>query len=179
MEIQIIPAGSDDKTRLLALFELYAYDFSEMLDIDVGDDGRFRPRPLDKYWSQPRCHPFLFRVDGKLAGFGLVEQRSRLSGDERVYDMDQFFVLRKYRHKGVGERAAAWLFDRFRGPWEVRQEAKNVAATAFWRRIVARYTGGRFEDLVLDDERWRGPVQRFDSTDTPSRQLIAPGVVIK
>jgi len=66
--------------------------------------------------------------------------------------------------RGVGERAAAWLFERFRGPWEVRQRRENQAATAFWRRAIGRYAGGRFEELELDDERWRGPVQRFDST---------------
>ena len=162
--VDVTAASADDKARLLALLELYVYDFSEILGIDVGDDGRFRPPAIDVYFADPRCHAFLVRVDGKLAGFALVQQRSRLSGDEGVCDVAQFFVMRKYRRSGVGERVAAWLFDRFRGPWEVREEAKNHAATAFWRRAIHRYTGGRFEELVLDDERWRGPVQRFDSS---------------
>jgi hypothetical protein len=45
----------------------------------------------------------------------------------------------------------------------VRQKAENQAATAFWRRLIGRYTGGQFEELWLDDERWRGPTQRFAS----------------
>ncbi|AKU95113.1 hypothetical protein AKJ09_01777 [Labilithrix luteola] len=28
-------------------------------------------------------------------------------------------------------------------------------------RVIDRYTGGRFDEEALDDERWRGPVQRF------------------
>jgi predicted acetyltransferase len=156
-------AGPEDQGRLQALFELYVYDFSEILDLDVEEDGRFRVPPLDAYWTDPRRHAFLIRVDGKLGGFALVLEWSRLTGDEGVCDVAEFFVMRRYRRRGVGERAAAWLFDRFRGPWEVRQKAENRAAIAFWRRVIDRYTGGRFTEVVLDDERWRGPVQRFDS----------------
>jgi predicted acetyltransferase len=163
VDFEITPAAAEERARLLALFELYVYDLSEVLPLDVGDDGRFRPLPLDAYWSDPRCHPFLLRAGGKLAGFALVQERSRLTGDESVRDMAEFFVVRRYRKQGIGERAAAWLFDRFPGSWEVRQKRENQAATAFWRRAIWRYTGGRFEEVVLDSAGWRGPVQRFDS----------------
>jgi predicted acetyltransferase len=164
VNVQLTKATADERAQLAALFELYVYDFSELLGLDVGDDGRFHGPPLDAYFSDPRRHPFLLRVDGKLAGFALVQQRSRLSGDESVCDMDQFFVLRRYRRHGVGERAAVWLFDRFRAPWEVREKAENLAGIAFWRRVIGRFTDGRFDEIILDDERWRGPVQRFDSS---------------
>lgn len=59
--------------------------------------------------------------------------------------------------------AATRLFDAFRGPWEVRQLFRNTAATAFWRAVIGAYTGGGFGEVVVDDERWRGPVQAFDS----------------
>ena len=161
-------AGPDERDRLAALFELYLYDFSEILHLEIGDDGRFRPPSLDFYWTDPRCHPFLIRVDGRLAGFALVQERNCLTGEEEreVCDVAEFFVLRRYRRRGVGERAARWIFDRFRGPWVVRQRAENRAATAFWRRTIERYTSGRFDDLVLDNEQWRGPVQRFDTSTT-------------
>ena len=162
-DAQITAAGPEEQAPLRALFELYAYDFSEMLGLDVGDDGRFRAPPLSAYWSDPRRHPFLIRVDERLAGFALVQERSRLTGDDAVRDVAELFVMRKYRRRGVGAYAARWLFDRFRGRWEVRQKVENQAATAFWRRVIGQYTDGRFEEVAWDDERWRGPVQRFDS----------------
>ena len=161
MDVEVTPASAADRARLAALFELYVYDFSELLGLDVAEDGRFVAPQLDAALADPRCHPFLFRLHGKLAGFAIVEQRSRLSGDESIADMAQFFVLRKYRRRGVGEAAARRLFARFPGTWEVRQEAVNTAATAFWRRAIGRHTGGRFDELVVDDARWHGPVQRF------------------
>jgi predicted acetyltransferase len=163
MHVQVTPAGPEDRERVQALFVLYVYDLSELLRLDVGDDGRFPAPPLDAYWTDPRRHPFLIRVDGAIAGFALVQGKSRLTGDEAVSDMAEFFVLRRYRRCGVGERVAGLLFDRFRGPWEVRQKAENHPATAFWRGIIGRYTGGRYEEEMLDDARWQGPVQRFDS----------------
>jgi predicted acetyltransferase len=166
MNVQITAAKPDDQARVGALFELYAYDFSEILGLDVGDDGRFRAPPLDAYWTDPRRHAFLIRVDERLGGFALVQERSRLTGEEGVRDVAEFFVMRRYRHHGIGERAARWLFDRFRGRWEVRQKPENEAATAFWRRVISRYSGGSFEDVEWDDARWRGPVQRFDNTAT-------------
>jgi predicted acetyltransferase len=167
VNVQVTKAGPHERERLQALFELYAYDLSDILGIDVGDDGRFRTPPLDAYWSDPERHAFSIRVDDKLAGFALVVGRSRLTGDKAVCDMAEFFVMRRFRRHGVGEHAAGSLFDRFLGPWEVRQKAENHLATAFWRRAIGRYTGGRFEELLIDDERWRGPVQRFDSSDGP------------
>lgn len=143
--------------------QLYAYDFSEILALDVGDDGRFRTPPLDVYFRDPKAHAFLFRIEEKLAGFALVQERSRLTGEEGVRDVAEMFVMRRHRRRGVGEQAAEWLFDRFGGRWEVRQKAENQAATAFWRRVIGRRTGGRFEEVAWDDERWRGPVQRFGS----------------
>lgn len=163
MSLVITRATADNRPRLMALFQLYGYDFSEILGLDVRDDGHFALPDLDCYWRDPRCHAFLLRVDGQLAGFALVQQRSYIDGDESVCDLAEFCVLRKYRRRGVGEEAARWLFDQFAGWWEVRQKPQNVAATRFWRRVIARYARGELADFVRDDTRWRGPMQRFDS----------------
>lgn len=154
VDVRIARTTSDDRARLDALLQLYVYDFSEMLPLDVDESGRFAFPPVEA------DHAFLFRVDDKLAGFALVQERSRLTGAP-VRDMAEFFVMRRYRRRGVGEIAARWLFDALPGPWEVRQKAENVAAIAFWRRVIGAYTHGRFEETTMDDERWRGPVQRF------------------
>ena len=73
MPPQITPAALDDKPRLLALVELYVYDLSALLGLDVADDGRFRIPPLDGYWTDPRGHPVLLRVDEKVSGCALLQ----------------------------------------------------------------------------------------------------------
>ena len=42
MNVQMVPAGAGEQSALAALLQLYVYDFSEMLGLDVGDDGRYR-----------------------------------------------------------------------------------------------------------------------------------------
>ena len=159
--ISLDPASAAERPVLENLFQLYAYDWSELGWLEVGGDGRFADPALDAYWLEGHHHPFLIRVDGRLAGFALVAARSRLTGEPGVFDMAEFFVMRKYRRQGVGFAAASAAFDRFRGRWEIRQRDENVAATMFWRRVIARYTGGSYQEVRCNDATWVGPVQTF------------------
>lgn len=161
--ISLTPAATDERAALESLMQLYSYDWSELGPLDVGDDGRFADYPLDGYWQEGWRHPFLLRVDGKLAGFALILERSRLTGAAGVFDMAEFFVMRRYRRRGVGFAAASAAFDRFKGPWEIRQREENVAATAFWRRVIGQYTGGNYDEVHWKDATWTGPVQRFST----------------
>jgi predicted acetyltransferase len=162
MNVRVDVAAPGSRPCIEALMQLYVYDFSEIMPLDVDEDGHFSPPSLDAYWSEPGHGAFLIRADDQLAGFALLEPRSRIT-DAPVNDMAQFFVMRRYRKSGVGQAAATTLFDRFLGPWEVRQAPVNLAATAFWRRVIERYTSGKFEESVVTDGTWRGTVQRFVS----------------
>ena len=172
MKIEVAPASLREKAVLRNLMQLYLYDFSEMLGDDVDDTGLFGYRYLDLYWAEPGRYPFLIRVDGqvgsKLAGFALVRQagslvEEALSPGEVCTHMAEFFILRKYRRQGIGAQASWELFDRFPGRWEVNEIVENPAALAFWRKVIGEYTGGAYEEVFLDNERWQGPVQVFDS----------------
>ena len=140
------PATAEETSALGQLLELYSHDFSERTDADVDADGRFGWRDLDAYWREPDRHPFLFRVDGKLAGFGLVRSGA-------PHDMAEFFVLRKYRRGGVGTDAARAVFARFPGDWQTRQQFANAAATVFWRRAIPV--------AFTETPEGEGPIQRF------------------
>jgi hypothetical protein len=48
----------------------------------------------------------------------------------------------------------------------VRQVPANTPATAFWRRVIERHTGGVYTESLWDDARFRGVVQRFVSVGT-------------
>ncbi len=164
MKIELTPTSASDEPTLSRLVQLYAYDFSEFMEWDVSAEGLFYGGdPLALCWSEPWRHAYFFRADAMLAGFAIVDERSRLTKDPEVMDMSQFFVLRKYRRKGVGLACAAQVFDLYPRKWEVREVAKNVAATSFWRRAIGAYTRGEFVETQWDDARWRGPVQSFDA----------------
>lgn len=171
VNIEIIEAWTQDKPILSNLIELYLYDFSELMGWDVGDDGRFGDDDLKGCWTEPWRHPFLVKVDDKLAGFAIADRRSYLSGDKNTMDMGEFFILRKYRRQGIGYLVARHIFDLFPGKWEVRQLAQNTDAQAFWRKVITRYTNSQFEEISWNNERYCGVVQLFNNT-TRTRSFL-------
>lgn len=164
MDLTITPAAPQEKYVLRNLMELYLYDFSEFDDADLGPHGLYEYPYIDHYWTENDRHPFLVRVDEYLAGFALVCRHSYFGGEDSAWVIAEFFILRKYRGRGIGEQVAVHLLNLFPGPWQVGQIDRNAPATAFWRKIIARYTQGNYQEVYLDDENWQGPVQSFISS---------------
>lgn len=162
MRIDLVPIVPSTASVLSRLMQFYSYDFSEIMGTDIGDEGQFAQRDVNQYFADGR-HPFLIQVDGRIAGFVIVDEKSLFGHEEAPLDVAEFFVLRKWRRQGVGRTVAETVFGRYHGIWEVRQVSKNVAATAFWREVIGRFMSGDFEETIYDEDRWRGPVQRFDS----------------
>ena len=164
LDIEVCPATQEERPIFRRLMELYQYDFSEFDGADIGPMGLYDYPYLDHYWVEPGRSPFLVRVGGELAGFAMVSRYNYRTGLNDGWVMAEFFVMRKYRHLGVGEHVACWLFDHHPGAWQVSQITENQAAVTFWRKVIARYTQGNFEEFLLDNKHWHGPVQAFIAT---------------
>ncbi len=134
-QLQLIPAALEQAPVLANLLELYAHDFSEFRNLEIGEDGRFGYPPLSLYWSEPDRHPFLVRLDGKLAGLVLVFRHSA------AWDMTEFFILRGCRRRRIGTQVAHEVWRRFPGPWEVRVLEANIPAQKFWAGAISKFTG--------------------------------------
>jgi len=163
LEVVVVEASESERDVLSNLMQFYLYDMTELMNWDVPRTGRFPEDDLDGCWMEPWRHPFLFRADNELAGFSIVDSHSYLTGREDVHDLSEFFIMRRYRRNSLGTFAATLLFDRFPGRWEVREHGRNTAAIAFWRKVIGQYTYGRYEEIHLDSDLWRGPVQRFET----------------
>ena len=161
MAVEICEAEMSEKTLVRHLMEFYLYDFSEYDDSDVDLSGYFGYRWLDHYWTDENRYPFIIRVDGKPAGFVLVNQHTYLPGSE--WSIAEFFVMRKYRGKGIGKKAAFNIFDRFRGRWEVHELESNQPSHRFWHNVISAYTDGHYPETKVDDERNRGLIQTFEN----------------
>jgi predicted acetyltransferase len=116
------------------------------------------------YWAAEGCHAFVATAAGKFAGFALATLAVRV-GVEGFW-MDQFLVLKKYRRHGVGRLLARAVFVSLPGRWEVGQMLQNVAAQAFWRKVIGEYTGGRFKEHEVRTGSWQGVTQVFESRAT-------------
>ena len=137
--IKVIPASLEQKPILASLLELYSHDFSDFIDLEIGRDGRFGYRDLDLYWTAPQRHPFLIYVNSKLAGFALVSQVQGSQSNASTWDMVEFFILRRYRGRGIGTHVAHDVFRRFPGQWQVRVRESNQPACRFWKQATAEF----------------------------------------
>lgn len=107
-------------------------------DVVLGPDGRYGYPRLPLYWSEPdRRFAFVIRADGQVAGFVLATWGSPAAEDPEVLDVAEFFVLRRYRRRGVGQRAARLLWRRLPGRWTVRVAEGNRGGLAFWEDVLA------------------------------------------
>jgi predicted acetyltransferase len=166
-----IRAGEVEAVRRLV--QLYIYDLGGA-HWDVQPNGMFAPPDWHRrFWSGRGRQLFVLRVHGRLAGFAMVRDRAHFAG-RATREIAEFFVLRKYRRRGVGTRAAAELFRRFPGRWELAELSWNVAAQRFWRRVIRRLGAGgiterrrRLDDLVM-------VVQHFDIARPRGRRVARP-----
>jgi predicted acetyltransferase len=140
-EIALEPIAKVDAPVLHNLFELYAHDFSEYVPLGIKSNGRFDIPIEDGWWTRDDHFPFFVRYNGQLSGFVLAALGSRVTSDRDVMDVDEFFVVRGVRRKGVGTWTAHALFATFPGRWEVRVIKTNVPAMKFWSRVIESWLG--------------------------------------
>jgi predicted acetyltransferase len=105
-------------------------------------------------------------VGAELAGFALISRGSRVTDDPAVWDMTDFFVLRGYRKRGIGASAAAAVWRRFPGRWQVRVMDSNRPARAFWAATVGAFTGGAAEQAAHWEQGRSWNVFSFVSSDS-------------
>jgi len=150
--VALVPAGRDDMPLVAAMARFYVYDVARAvapdLDWPAGRDWLYDPVDWSIYWDTDN-HPFLIEADGRLAGFCLVDHRPLVARFD--WNMGQFFVLGPLVRRGIGREAARLAFRRFPGIWQVAQIPENRAAVAFWRKVVAEASGGRFEERLVPD----------------------------
>ncbi|HEY3624626.1 MAG TPA: GNAT family N-acetyltransferase [Terracidiphilus sp.] len=170
--VEVVAAGLEQKTILANLLELYSHDFSEFIDLEIGRDGRFGYRDLDLYWTDPQRFPFLVHVGGVPGGFVLVMRVSDSRGEMSVWEVAEFFVVRGFRRRAIGTRAALEVFARFPGRWQVRVMQSNLPACVFWSRTVRAFAG---DAVILNRETAHGKDWNMLSFHSPPRVIQAQG----
>jgi predicted acetyltransferase len=162
-------AGAAERPVLANLLQLYIHDFSELFAgtarCDLEADGRYRYEiPLDDWWRAPDHIPLLLRVDGRIAGFALLNATAH-SGAVVDRNMAEFFIVRKYRRSGVGTTAAHALFTRYPGRWEAAVMRANHSARGFWAKAITSHPAlAAIDTSDCNDTRWNGTLFRFDIT---------------
>jgi predicted acetyltransferase len=152
MDISLSPVKFADRDRLGSLLMRYETELTGQ-----SNDYNY----LDSYFKEKNRFPFFIILDGKTVGFVLINSYSITQSDSK--SISEFFIESDYRRRGIGKMAAQLVFKLFPGKWEIRQLNSNSVGQAFWRRVITEYTGGNYQETMLDNDKWHGPVQTFVS----------------
>jgi predicted acetyltransferase len=131
------------------------------------------PDQLTHWYADRTAHILVVAYGSERAGFAMLEQRLQAvagggaagTAPSIEYLMKEFFIAQRWRRRGVGSQAVRLLLDRFTGRWLITENPRNPAAVAFWRRVVSAYTGGRYQERLVNGEIH----QRFESGSRRAR----------
>lgn len=150
---------TDNYEYVMNLFQYYSYDMSEFMGWPPYENGTFIVDDfvtgLSDYWNKPEHFPYLIMVDDEVAGFSLVRKFPDNSGE---FDMGQFFVLRKYKRKGIGEMAFKLTVQNHPGKWLTRVLPNNLGAKKFWGKAIDKVSIG---NILITNELYKNNLMEF------------------
>lgn len=144
-----------DGEWLTNVYPFYLHDLSEFDDgyYRLDDRGRWEPDHLPSWLEEDTDQPLIILESGLRVGCALVNQApSPHVAAGMDFRLAEFFVLRKHRRRGIGRSAVLELLDHFGGKWEISELVRNTPAITFWRRVIAEYSDGRYDEVATDSE---------------------------
>jgi [ribosomal protein S5]-alanine N-acetyltransferase len=113
-----------------------------------------READLIAHWfGDPNTFPLVIVKGSEPVGFARVLRAVASAAQPRVdYRMAEFFVTRAKRRLGIGQTAVQLILSRFAGRWEITEYLRNSVAVNFWRRVVATYTKGTYQERIINGE---------------------------
>ena len=119
----------------------------------LGEVGHREPDQIAHWFGDPNTFPLIIVKGSEPVGFARVLRAVASAAQPRIdYRMAEFFVLRTRRRLGIGQTAVQLILSRFAGRWEIREYLRNTAAVSFWRRVVATYTRGTYQERIVNGE---------------------------
>lgn len=135
MPMKLVRVTQEKAAVLARLLELYEYEFSDFEKTDVNEDGLFGYPYLKYYFTEEKRAAYFIEVDDKLAGFVMVCDYCYVTKEDRTF-MAEFFVMKKYRNRGIGRQAAFETFKRHKGKWELTVHPNNPVSHHFWESVI-------------------------------------------
>jgi predicted acetyltransferase len=119
----------------------------------LGEVGHREPDQIAHWFGDPNTFPLIILKGSDPVGFARVVRAIATARQPRIdYRMGEFFVTRTRRRLGIGQTAVQLILSRFAGVWEISEYLRNTVAVNFWRRVVATYTRGTYQERIVNGE---------------------------
>ena len=159
MTVSVRDARSADRDRLW-IEGVYRDYLDDLLPVNatglfpaLGEVGHREPDQIARWFGDRKAYPLVILQGNEHVGFAMVALGSALPAQPRIdYRMAEFFVARTRRRLGIGRIAVHLILSRFSGCWEISEFQRNTSAVIFWRRVVAAYTHGKYQERIVNGE---------------------------
>jgi predicted acetyltransferase len=162
IEIRQVDRSQDQVLR--NLLNLYLHDMAEWFLFDSNEDGTYTYE-TESLWQGGVDVHFAYH-DRIPIGFALVGSAAEFLPTHHAKDLEEFFVVRRYRRAGVGTVLATHIWNTYPGPWLVRVYQRNRPALPFWRTAISAFSHQQYEEdeRSISDRPWSYFI--FDSADS-------------
>ncbi|MTI71357.1 MAG: GNAT family N-acetyltransferase [Firmicutes bacterium] len=151
-DITIDIADLREKSVIKNLYNLYLHDLSQFTDDnDIDENGVFIWDSEELYWEKNSLYPLIVKYKDKVIGFLLLSEPPYVK-EGCDYCIQEFFILRKYREKGLGREVINILFKKYKGRYSLLVLENNKKALKFWRNTYKQNNLKYEEDIMNLDE---------------------------
>lgn len=160
--MRIVKVDINQKTILKNFMTLFLHDlseFNEELDINP-ENGLFEFDVLEWFFDKEGLAPYFIVHEHQTIGFILLQSAPFVNLERYDFLVNSFFILKKYRRKGLGKQAAQQVFEQFPGRYAIGQLSGNQPAIAFWRSVY-RFMKIEFEEKEVLEEGTKTLYQYF------------------
>lgn len=168
-QVSIRDSRADDHDWIQSVYRDYLADLAPSatgLFPMLPEIGQRESEQLARLFSGRGSHVLTICYAEERVGFAKISALGASAPAAAEFSMAEFFVARPWRRRGIGAQAVRLILDRFEGAWLITEHSRNEAAVRFWRRVVSAYTGGRYQERIVNGE----VQQRF----TSGRRRVRP-----
>lgn len=135
------------------MFPYYLHDLSEFFfDSLPNSHGLYENEDVKIYkkedflmhwWNEDDLMPNLIKFNSIPVGFAMLAKKPYTKDFD--FAIEEFFILKQFRKKGIGEYVARKMLTENRGKWRLDVLEKNYQAQNFWRKVLIK---GGYKDIL-------------------------------
>lgn len=136
------------KEMIKNLFQFYLHDLSEFAEtLNVNSQGKFENSDVDTFFDMENAISMTININDEVVGFIFM-----IKGKTVDYIINEIFILRKHRSKGIGKIVINKLFELYPGKYGLAILAKNKLAIRFWNSVYDEHNIDYEENEAIYDK---------------------------
>jgi predicted acetyltransferase len=125
-------------------------EFNEKLELNT-TNGLYEFDVFEWFFEKEGLTPFFINKDTMPIGFILLQSGPFSNQEFADYVLNSFFILRKYRRKGLGKVACTKFFEMYPGRYAISQAQSNIPAIKFRESVYESNSVSVYEKEEIED----------------------------